>query len=394
MGLKKCPICGELFADTYKHCPFCEEDENPRKARQPKRYGYGEGGRRLARRNYEEDLPRPLYGGEDAPRRSKGRDDDAYDADDAPRRSRRRARDDDYDDYDGEDRAAYRGRRGENGDYDDYDDYDDGYRGRRARYDDNDDDQGSPWFKIVMVILIAIIIVCLLYLGRGFLGNLLPGGNDDPTPPSSMSSDEPQDDDDLSTDPDEGDEPQVDEPDADEPDDPAVDPDEETTSGEDDAAGPLTLSHTDVSISGDESFTLTARSGSGSTTYASADPAIASVSSAGVVTGLKKGTTEITVRRGSDSAVCIVRVKSNGSGAASSGSSGTASLNRTDMTLSVGESFSLKVSGVTTALTWSVADSSVATVDGSGKVTGVKAGTTRVTASWDGSSASCIVRVK
>ena len=57
MGLKKCPICGELFADTYKHCPFCEEDENPRKARQPKRYGYGEGGRRLARRNYEEDLP-------------------------------------------------------------------------------------------------------------------------------------------------------------------------------------------------------------------------------------------------------------------------------------------------------------------------------------------------
>ena len=39
-----------------------------------------------------------------------------------------------------------------------------------------------------MVILIAIIIVCLLYLGRGFLGNLLPGGNDDPTPPSSMSS--------------------------------------------------------------------------------------------------------------------------------------------------------------------------------------------------------------
>ena len=112
-----------------------------------------------------------------------------------------------------------------------------------------------------------------------------------------------------------------------------------------------------------------------------------------MVTGLKKGTTEITVRRGSASAVCIVRVKSDGSGASSSGS-GAASLNRTDMTLSVGESFSLKVSGVTTALTWSVADSSVATVDGSGKVTGVKSGTTRVTASWDGSSASCIVRVK
>ena len=54
----------------------------------------------------------------------------------------------------------------------------------------------------------------------------------------------------------------------------------------------------------------------------------------------------------------------------------------------------LKVQGITTAVTWSVADSSVATVNGSGKVTGVKSGTTTVTASWDGQKATCIVRVK
>ena len=69
MGLKKCPVCGEKFADTYKRCPFCEEDENPRRAKQPKRYEGG--GRRLARRDYEEDTPRPVYDDEDyRPRRS------------------------------------------------------------------------------------------------------------------------------------------------------------------------------------------------------------------------------------------------------------------------------------------------------------------------------------
>lgn len=27
MALKRCPICGEKFSDTYRECPFCEEEE-------------------------------------------------------------------------------------------------------------------------------------------------------------------------------------------------------------------------------------------------------------------------------------------------------------------------------------------------------------------------------
>ena len=27
MRLLKCPKCGEMFSDTYKTCPFCQEDE-------------------------------------------------------------------------------------------------------------------------------------------------------------------------------------------------------------------------------------------------------------------------------------------------------------------------------------------------------------------------------
>ena len=27
MAMKRCPICGERYSDTYKECPFCEEEE-------------------------------------------------------------------------------------------------------------------------------------------------------------------------------------------------------------------------------------------------------------------------------------------------------------------------------------------------------------------------------
>ena len=27
MSLLKCPKCGEMFSDSYKTCPFCEEDD-------------------------------------------------------------------------------------------------------------------------------------------------------------------------------------------------------------------------------------------------------------------------------------------------------------------------------------------------------------------------------
>ena len=27
MALKRCPICGEKYSDTYRDCPFCEEED-------------------------------------------------------------------------------------------------------------------------------------------------------------------------------------------------------------------------------------------------------------------------------------------------------------------------------------------------------------------------------
>ena len=39
MAMKRCPDCGEKYSDSYKYCPFCEEEEILRE-------GKGRGGRR------------------------------------------------------------------------------------------------------------------------------------------------------------------------------------------------------------------------------------------------------------------------------------------------------------------------------------------------------------
>lgn len=37
MAMKKCPVCGEKYSDTYKRCPFCEEEESLRNSGNHKR---------------------------------------------------------------------------------------------------------------------------------------------------------------------------------------------------------------------------------------------------------------------------------------------------------------------------------------------------------------------
>ena len=40
MAMKRCPICGEKYSDTYKDCPFCEEEEALREGEQLRRSGH------------------------------------------------------------------------------------------------------------------------------------------------------------------------------------------------------------------------------------------------------------------------------------------------------------------------------------------------------------------
>lgn len=70
-----------------------------------------------------------------------------------------------------------------------------------------------------------------------------------------------------------------------------------------------------------------------------------------------------------------------------------AKLNKEDMTLSGGESARLELSGVTTKVTWTSSNETVAKVSDNGIVTAVRNGMCEIQAAWDGQVRTCIVRV-
>ena len=209
------------------------------------------------------------------------------------------------------------------------------------------------------------------------------------------------------------------------PDDPTASPDpagpEETP-----AAPPVgsvtavSLNRSDFTLSGlGESFrmtaTLTPTDAKATITWTTADDSIVRVSADGVVTAVGNGTTKVTANAAAGiSAECIVRVTNqattggNGSSSSSSGgetggnnssgststpNTGTLTINKTDVSIKPGESFTLKINGAS-SITWTTTDSSKATVNADGKVTGVGAGRCIIQGTVNGQVYECIVRVK
>ncbi len=107
---------------------------------------------------------------------------------------------------------------------------------------------------------------------------------------------------------------------------------------------------------------------------------IATVSSKGVVKAKGKGTARITAKIGKKKLVCRVTVE-------------TPKLNRTSLTLDVGKTATLKLSGTKGKITWSTTDKSVATVTQKGVVRGAGAGNCRVRAEANGGMFFCAVAV-
>lgn len=161
----------------------------------------------------------------------------------------------------------------------------------------------------------------------------------------------------------------------------------------------LTLSKTDFTIKvGDPTVQLSVNNGSGTYSWISEDDGVASVDENGVVTPISAGTVNIYAADGSGKGMCIVRVKPGAAGNGGSviepqPSGGAVSLNRDDFTMGIGDSFQLKISGITTKPNWSSSNPAVATVSGNGTVTGVSKGMATIKMSYDGNSLNCIVRV-
>ncbi|ADZ21158.1 uncharacterized protein YjdB [Clostridium acetobutylicum] len=124
-------------------------------------------------------------------------------------------------------------------------------------------------------------------------------------------------------------------------------------------------------------------------TWTSSDPNVVTVDSNGKVTAVKEGKATITAvtQDGSNLSVqCTINVIN----------STTISLNKTTDSINVGQTDNLlaDVSPSTEGVTWTSSDSSVVTVDGSGKITGVKEGQATITAATaDGKTSKCTVTV-
>lgn len=128
--------------------------------------------------------------------------------------------------------------------------------------------------------------------------------------------------------------------------------------------------------------------------YSSSNSRVASVDSKGRVTGKSSGTAIISVclidNKGqeciSTKSSCVVKVYETTG----------IKLDSSSISLYVKDStyISASVSGKSSKVTWKTSNSSVATVDSNGKVTGKKAGTCKITASANGKKATCIITVK
>ena len=301
-----CEYCGEDYASTYKHCPFCDEI--------------------------------PL-------------DDEDFDGDeDSPRRVR------------GGKRLVTNTRGG-------------GY-GRGP----------SPLRLVGIIISLAIIIAAVIIVISVIIPLVTKGSS--VTDPSAVESVRPTD----------SAQPSVE---------PTDSPEPTETIPADQTATDFTLSLTEFSLSNryPDPITLTVtfipEGSTGTITWTSSDPEVASVDETGKVSaGTKTGNATITATMpGGVTHTCLVHnsVTTGASTSTGSGSGTTTStalsLNRTDFTLSkTYPSFQVEVSGTSSTPVWSIGNSAVATVSGDGTVTYVGKGTTTLTCTVDGKTLTCTVR--
>ena len=166
----------------------------------------------------------------------------------------------------------------------------------------------------------------------------------------------------------------------------------------------LILDQTDVSFfNANESFTIYVKLGDtdvsrSKVTWTTSDPKVATVEN-GTVTAVGKGTATITAEYEGKKAQCVVRCRFEEAGEADdsqeqSGSAWTAS--HSDVSITVGESFRLTIKnseGKTADAIWTQSQEGIVSIDGK-TVTGKAIGTVTLTATVDGVTFTCIVRVK
>jgi len=129
--------------------------------------------------------------------------------------------------------------------------------------------------------------------------------------------------------------------------------------------------------------------------WSSSDRSVATVDKAGTVHGLRPGTATVTATAEGKSGTCAVTVKAKAVNVTE------VTLDRTELTLTEGETETLTATvkpdnADNRKVTWSSDKTEIATVDGAGRVTAVKAGEAVITVTTEdgGKTATCKVTVK
>lgn len=158
----------------------------------------------------------------------------------------------------------------------------------------------------------------------------------------------------------------------------------------------VTLDQTSITIKAWTVYTLVATVKPDNATdktvhWESSDPNVAHVED-GVVMGMQDGTAIITAKAGDKTATCVVTVQEETVAVES------ITLNKTSLSLKVGESYTLKATvnpyyATNKTVTWECSNNSVATVN-DGVVTAISQGTATITARAGNKSATCYVSVQ
>lgn len=167
---------------------------------------------------------------------------------------------------------------------------------------------------------------------------------------------------------------------------------DEGDEGKDDPTQPtatVTLDKSNLVLEAGKSEQLTAAGAEG-ITFHSSDEAVATVDAAGKVTAVSVGSATITASAdGATSAACVVTVNPAPKKLVLQSIYGT----KNDITIKVGGVAPMMVDGTDSAIQWSMENSSVASVDSKGNVKGLRNGMTKVIATVDGQTLTCIIRV-
>ena len=159
----------------------------------------------------------------------------------------------------------------------------------------------------------------------------------------------------------------------------------------------LTLSQRNADLTVGSTVKLTASGGESIVSFSSSNEAVATVSADGTVKAVGEGSAVVTAKAGDLTASCSVAVKGTEQTKEPEDLSIYSVYGEsivTDVTIELGNPAPMKVQGTESAVTWSIADTSIATVDSSGMVTGVAVGDTTLTATVDGQTLTCTIRIR